>query len=190
MEVKSESEVAQLCLTLRNPMDCSPPGSSVHGILLEWVAIVHIYKVISSQVSRMKAWSSSTDIYSAYHRLSCGKWRHILLVCKIILCLDKCYKGKCIMVENNWDGGILLVRDLFVREDLSGEVTLSIGCGTVGYPKHCPTVMTGVIIEQQFPTLSKSPHSVQVSCGGLQALDGIPDPNQLLNIKKATWGLI
>ena len=32
MKVKSESEVAQLCLTLRNPMDCSPPGSSVRGI--------------------------------------------------------------------------------------------------------------------------------------------------------------
>jgi len=35
--------VAQLCLTLCNPMDCSPPGSSVHGILqasiLEWVEI-------------------------------------------------------------------------------------------------------------------------------------------------------
>ena len=35
--------VAQSCLTLCNPMDCSPPGSSVHGILpariLEWVAI-------------------------------------------------------------------------------------------------------------------------------------------------------
>ena len=35
--------VAQLCLTLCNPMDCSPPGSSVHGILqvriVEWVAI-------------------------------------------------------------------------------------------------------------------------------------------------------
>ena len=33
----------QLCLTLFDPMDCSPPGSSVHGILqariLEWVAI-------------------------------------------------------------------------------------------------------------------------------------------------------
>ena len=43
MKVKSESEVAQLCLTLRNPMDCSPPGSSAHGIfqarVLEWVAI-------------------------------------------------------------------------------------------------------------------------------------------------------
>ena len=37
------SEVAQLCVTLHNPMDCSLPGSSVHGILqarvLEWVAI-------------------------------------------------------------------------------------------------------------------------------------------------------
>ena len=32
MKVKSESEVAQLCLTLRDSMDCSPPGFSVHGI--------------------------------------------------------------------------------------------------------------------------------------------------------------
>ena len=43
MKVKSESEVSQSCRTLCNPMDCSPPGSSVHGILqarvLEWVAI-------------------------------------------------------------------------------------------------------------------------------------------------------
>ena len=43
MKVKSESEVAQSCLTLRDPMDCSPPGSSVHRIfqarLLEWGAI-------------------------------------------------------------------------------------------------------------------------------------------------------
>ena len=38
-----ESEVAQLCPTLCDPMDCSPPGSSIHGIfqarILEWVAI-------------------------------------------------------------------------------------------------------------------------------------------------------
>ena len=31
-KVKSESEVAQSCLTLRDPMDCSLPGSSIHGI--------------------------------------------------------------------------------------------------------------------------------------------------------------
>ena len=43
MKVKSESEVAQLCPTLCDPMYCSPPGSSIHGIfqarVLEWVAI-------------------------------------------------------------------------------------------------------------------------------------------------------
>ena len=43
MKVKSESEVAQLCPTLSDPMDYSLPGSSVHGILkartLEWGAI-------------------------------------------------------------------------------------------------------------------------------------------------------
>ena len=33
MKVKSESEVAQSCPTLRDPMDCSPPGSSIRGIL-------------------------------------------------------------------------------------------------------------------------------------------------------------
>ena len=42
MKVKSESEVAQLCLTLRDPMDCSLQGSSAHGIfqarVLEWGA--------------------------------------------------------------------------------------------------------------------------------------------------------
>ena len=43
MKVKSESEVAQSCLTLSGPMDYSLPGSSIHGIfqarILEWVAI-------------------------------------------------------------------------------------------------------------------------------------------------------
>ena len=43
MKVKSESEVAQSCPTLSDPMDCSLPGSTVHGIfqarVLEWGAI-------------------------------------------------------------------------------------------------------------------------------------------------------
>ena len=43
MKEKSESEVAQSCPTLSDPMDCSLPGSSVHGIFqaraLEWGAI-------------------------------------------------------------------------------------------------------------------------------------------------------
>ena len=47
MKVKSENEVTQSCLTLSDPMDCSPPGSSGHGIfqarVLEWVAIAFSY---------------------------------------------------------------------------------------------------------------------------------------------------
>ena len=43
MKVKSESEVAQLCPTLSDPMDCSPSGFSIHGIfqarVLEWGTI-------------------------------------------------------------------------------------------------------------------------------------------------------
>ena len=43
MKVKSESEVAQSCPTLSDPMDCSPPDFSIHGIfqarVLEWGAI-------------------------------------------------------------------------------------------------------------------------------------------------------
>ena len=42
-ESESENEVAQSCPTLCDPMDCSPPGFSIHGILqariLEWIAI-------------------------------------------------------------------------------------------------------------------------------------------------------
>ena len=55
MKVKSESEFAQSCLTLCDRMDCSLPGSSVHGIfqarVLEWGAIgsSHIHAVFLSK---------------------------------------------------------------------------------------------------------------------------------------------
>ena len=54
MKVKSESEVAQSCLTLSDPMDCSLPGSFVHGIfqarVLEWGAVAF---------SNREAWSAA-----------------------------------------------------------------------------------------------------------------------------------
>ena len=50
MKVKSESEIAQSCLTPSDPMDCSLPGSSVHGIfqarVLEWGAIAFSFWII------------------------------------------------------------------------------------------------------------------------------------------------
>ena len=52
MKVKSESEVPQSCPTLSDPMDCSLPGSSIHGIfqarVLEWGAIVFSHIMLVS----------------------------------------------------------------------------------------------------------------------------------------------
>ena len=52
-ETESESEVSQSCPTLCNPMDCSLPGSSLHGILqarvLEWVAIFLLQGIFPTQ---------------------------------------------------------------------------------------------------------------------------------------------
>ena len=62
MKVKSESEVAQSCPTLSDPMDCSLPGSSIHGIfqarVLEWVAIA--FSVYSPSRLKIKAWNIVT----------------------------------------------------------------------------------------------------------------------------------
>jgi len=60
MKGKSESEVVQLCPTLVDPMDCSLPGSSVHGIfharVLEWGAIsFSIFHDTSPQSSKITA---------------------------------------------------------------------------------------------------------------------------------------
>ena len=57
MYKKSESQVVQSCLTLRDPMDCGLPGSSVHGIfqakVLEWGAIAFSGETMST-CKRMK----------------------------------------------------------------------------------------------------------------------------------------
>ena len=54
-KVKSEGEVTQSCPTLCDPMDCSPPGSSVHGTLqarvLEWVAFA--FSIFYTRFSKM-----------------------------------------------------------------------------------------------------------------------------------------
>ena len=54
MKVKSETEVAQSCLTPSDPMDCSPPGPFIHGIfqarVLEWSAIAFSIKSLLMKV--------------------------------------------------------------------------------------------------------------------------------------------
>ena len=69
MKVKSESEVTQSCPTLHDPMDCSPPGSSVHGIfqarVLEWGAIA-----FSAQYTLV---SNNSLRWLIYHLRTSGK---------------------------------------------------------------------------------------------------------------------
>ena len=63
MKVKSESEVAQLCPTASNPMDCSLPGSSIHGIfqarVLEWGAIAF---------SAREGWTETKPRVQVFHQ--------------------------------------------------------------------------------------------------------------------------
>ena len=77
MKVKSESEVAQLCPTLRDPMDWTLPGSSFHGIfparVLEWVAIAFsshqqrtlIKKKKKKNSRRCYLWFNLSEIFPA-----------------------------------------------------------------------------------------------------------------------------
>ena len=59
MKVKRESEVAQSCPTLRNPMDCSLPGSYIHGIfqarVLEWGAIAFWTPSMTVETGKVKS---------------------------------------------------------------------------------------------------------------------------------------
>ena len=64
MKVKSESEVAQLYPTLSEPMDCSLPGSSIHGIfqarVLEWGAIA--FSVLLAAIDQILTLKISLEI--------------------------------------------------------------------------------------------------------------------------------
>ena len=79
MKVKSESEVAQSYLTLSDPMDCSPPGSFIHGIfqarVLEWGAIAFsgVIDYLPSKGSRVLQQGSLCTFYSTYENV-CSRW--------------------------------------------------------------------------------------------------------------------
>ena len=75
MKAKGESEVAQSCPTLSDPMDCSLPGSSVHGIFqaraLEWGAIVKVMtRDPQPQLPTVQFWVPLRNILGLPHWLS------------------------------------------------------------------------------------------------------------------------
>ena len=98
MKVKSESEIAQSCPTLSDPMDCSLPGSSVHGIfqarVLEWGAIA--FSALNTKSPLLHHHHpqplASTDVLSDSVNLTIlgisYKWDQIIFVCTY--CLLEC----------------------------------------------------------------------------------------------------
>ena len=80
---ESESEAAQSCLTLSDPMDCSLPGSSVHGIsqarVLEWVA--QLVKNPVCRVSGKGDMGCDLDGFLTIFIKTCGSVLFIWLSC-------------------------------------------------------------------------------------------------------------
>jgi len=72
--VKSESEASQSCPTFCDPMDCSPPGSSIHGVykvsVLEWVAFA-----FSGRNSKKSAKTRSGADCGSDHEILIAKFR-------------------------------------------------------------------------------------------------------------------
>ena len=84
MKVKSESEVTQSCLTLCDPMDCSPAGSSTHGIfqarVLEWDAIAFSHMRCLSSVQFSSVAQSCPTLCNPMNRSTPGLPVHYQLL--------------------------------------------------------------------------------------------------------------
>ena len=104
MKVKGESEVTQLCPTLSDPMDCSPPDSSIHGIfqarVLEWGAIAFSAGPITSWQIDGETVETVADLILGGSKITadgnCSHEikRHLLLGRKVMTNLDSILKSR------------------------------------------------------------------------------------------------
>ena len=98
MKEKSESEVAQSCQILRDPMDCNLPGSSVHGVfqarVLEWGAIT--FSICNSQASLI--------LWFRLLLLLLLNLNNLLVLREIVMGKIKYLSWMILKTENFWDG--------------------------------------------------------------------------------------
>ena len=105
MKVKSEREVTQSCLTLSDPMDCSPPGSSIHGIfqarVLEWDATALSYTLKKKKEKKEKKWQNigSKGTYILKERKPSLQQQQILITAII---LGGFFLGECVNQPLIW----------------------------------------------------------------------------------------
>ena len=160
MKVKSESEVAQSCLTLSNPMDCSLPGSSIQGIfqarVLEWGAIafsegnplvVHLLGLCASNAGGTGSIPGQGTKIS--HAL-----RHL---------------------QKKKRGCIFIVKRLFyTRHNAESFKKGNISCSTICYRKCCFSIR--IILSWRQMRSSRYKKSPLVPPTGLIWKDGFPIP--------------
>ena len=92
-KVKSESELAQSCLTLSDPMNCSLPGSSVYAIFSRqeyWSGLTLClnYRILVDYILCSRRWRSSIQLAKTRQGANCGS-DHELLIAKFRLKLKK-----------------------------------------------------------------------------------------------------
>ena len=149
MKVESESKVAQLCLTLRDPMDRSPPGPSVHGIfratVLDWGAIAFSnvwHEVPTNQCSGgPNSADSMKEVWCQRTRVICllsGPWNPGLKqdnpVEVNLSVLHAIWSTPCLVVEG-WRGP---------REHPGNQDWGPCGsCPGLGYPTHMALLALG-----------------------------------------------
>ena len=174
---ESESEVTQWCLILSDPMDCSPPGSSIHGIfqakVLEWVPLPFLKPILATHFSfplpKLAITSCFKDLYKPLEKcLVCNKhlqgcktkylctffWRKKNPVARLLLCDDY----KVIWKQNMphrmpvhpalpWPASIQLFCD-----SVSHPVTLLVASEWAGFgfviPQHCRAEQLGLLGSQ------------------------------------------
>ena len=96
MKVKSESDVTQSCPTLPDPMDCSLPGSSIHGIfqarVLEWGAIAFSEDLLleTFKYTHFFVWLAKDHITLSYQKSSSYRTTTLKFICHNIYVLLNC----------------------------------------------------------------------------------------------------
>ena len=97
MKVKNESDVAQSCLTPSDPVDCSLPGSSVHGIfqatVLEWGAIAFSHSLNSGQILHLR--SLLSKLMRCNENFNAYSWHWSVERAHFFTHLGNFWQGKC-----------------------------------------------------------------------------------------------
>ena len=121
-----DSEVAQLCPTLSDPMDCSLPGSSVHGIsqarVLKWGAIA--FSDIVDKFKQFQYCKIQTFLKSAFSEVQClGCSRHSVKPC--LMNFNRCQQKHCLLSITSHTFSYILMH-VNKRRELCSSTVLNI----------------------------------------------------------------